>query len=447
MTIDIQQHLWNQRIPLKEAIKELVRIPSVIQESGGVLPFGKDIDDALRRTLDIAQRLGFRTKYGDGGYYGYAEIGEGEDLIGILGHLDVVPAGSLDSWNTNPFDPVEQDGRLHGRGVRDDKGPTLAALFAAKALMDAGVTFRKRVRFIFGTDEETLWRGIKRYVECEEKPSIGFSPDAKFPVIHAEKGLLEFYLEGSNESSVNLKGGNAFNTVPDSILYTGAEQDALAAKLDALGYGYERVEGSITVLGKAAHASLAEHGINAIARLALALDAMGVVSKAIRFVAQEVGEDPFATNIFSECLDEPSGRLKFNVGKIDIGDKEQLSIDIRIPVTIPKKEIVDKVSAVAREYGLEYREHDWLAPIYMPLDHFLIETLMKVYRQVTGDTTSEPESSGGATYARAIENCVAFGSLLPGRPSVAHLPNEYVVLEDLYVAMEVYAHAIYQLAM
>ena len=210
MTIDIQQHLWNQRIPLKEAIKELVRIPSVIQESGGVLPFGKGIDDALRRTLDIAQRLGFRTKYGDGGYYGYAEIGEGEDLIGILGHLDVVPAGSLDSWNTNPFDPVEQDGRLHGRGVRDDKGPTLAALFAAKALMDAGVTFRKRVRFIFGTDEETLWRGIKRYVECEEKPSIGFSPDAKFPVIHAEKGLLEFYLEGSNESSVNLKGGNAF---------------------------------------------------------------------------------------------------------------------------------------------------------------------------------------------------------------------------------------------
>jgi predicted dipeptidase len=313
--------------------------------------------------------------------------------------------------------------------------------------MDAGVTFRKRVRFIFGTDEETLWRGIKRYVECEEKPSIGFSPDAKFPVIHAEKGLLEFYLEGSNESSVNLKGGNAFNTVPDSILYTGAEQDALAAKLDALGYGYERVEGSITVLGKAAHASLAEHGINAIARLALALDAMGVVSKAIRFVAQEVGEDPFATNIFSECLDEPSGRLKFNVGKIDIGDKEQLSIDIRIPVTIPKKEIVDKVSAVAREYGLEYREHDWLAPIYMPLDHFLIETLMNVYLQVTGDTTSEPESSGGATYARAIENCVAFGSLLPGRPSVAHLPNEYVVLEDLYVAMEVYAHAIYELAM
>jgi acetylornithine deacetylase/succinyl-diaminopimelate desuccinylase-like protein len=124
---------------------------------------------------------------------------------------------------------------------------------------------------------------------------------------------------------------------------------------------------------------------------------------------------------------------------------EQLAIDIRIPVTISKEEVVDRLSAVAGEYGLAYREYDWTAPIYLPLDHFLIETLMKVYRQVTGDTLSEPESSGGATYARTIDNCVAFGPILPGGAKTEHQPNEYVVLEDLHVAMEVYAYALHEL--
>ena len=171
----------------------------------------------------------------------------------------------------------------------------------------------------------------------------------------------------------------------------------------------------------------------------------GVKSNAIRFVAREIGEDPYATSIFGECADEPSGKLKFNVGKIEIGEGEQLAIDIRIPVTIPKDEVVAKLNVVAQKYGLEYREYDWIAPIYLPLNHFVIRTLMNVYRQVTGDTTSEPESTGGATYARTIDNCVAFGPILPGGPKVAHQPNEHVVLKDLYVAMEVYAYALYEL--
>jgi predicted dipeptidase len=445
MKEEIKQHLANQRDPLREAIKGLVRFPSVLEEGGDGFPFGKGVDGVLRKTLEISERLGFRTKYGDGGYYGYAEVGHGEELIGILGHLDVVPAGELDNWDTDPFHPVEKEGKIFGRGTQDNKSPTLAALFAAKALIDAGVTFNKRLRFIFGTDEESLWRGIKRYLESEEKPSMGFTPDSKFPLIHAEKGLLQFYLEGSNECGLNLVGGNALNAVPDAILYEGERQDELAVELEKLNYDYERIDGGIKVLGKAAHASFTEKGINAIARLAIALDAVGIESKTIGFVAREVGEDPYATSIFGECADEHSGRLKFNVGKIEIGEGEQLAIDIRIPVTIPKDEVVAKLNVVAQEYGLEYREYDWIAPIYLPLNHFLIRTLMNVYRQVTGDTTSEPESSGGATYARAIDNCVAFGPMLPGGPKVAHQPNEHVVLKDLYVAMEVYAYALYEL--
>jgi acetylornithine deacetylase/succinyl-diaminopimelate desuccinylase-like protein len=189
----------------------------------------------------------------------------------------------------------------------------------------------------------------------------------------------------------------------------------------------------------------AEVGINAIARLCLALDAMGVASKAIHFISREIGEDPYATHLFGECADEPSGRLRFNVGKIDLGEVEQVSIDARIPVTVPKEEIISKLSKVASRYGLEYKEFDWLAPIYLPLDHFMIKTLMKVYREVSGDTVSQPIASGGATYARAIDNCVAFGALIHGELITEHQPNERVVLENLYQAMDIYAHAVYEL--
>ncbi|MCO6449384.1 MAG: Sapep family Mn(2+)-dependent dipeptidase, partial [Caldilineales bacterium] len=431
MLPDLSPYLEAQRAPLKAALKALVRIPSVCDEDGGGYPFGEAIDLALRKALQIAGDLGFRTHYGDGGYYGFAEIGQGDEMIGILGHLDVVPPGNLADWTYGPFEPVERDGRLYGRGTQDDKGPMLAALFAARALMDAGMVFTKRVRFIFGADEETLWRCINRYKEREEIPSMGFSPDARFPLTYAEKGLLQLHLTGSNVSGVRLTGGSAFNAVPDRITYDGGGQDALARKLDELGFAHTRTATAIEVHGKASHAMVPEGGVNAIARLCIALGAIGVRSKAIDFIAEEIGEDPFAMRIFGECADAASGALRFNVGKIDLGDAEQISIDCRIPVTVSKEEIVAKLSAVAAHYGLAYQKFDWLAPLYLPLDHFVVEALMRVYRQVSGDAVSQPISSGGATYARAMPNCVAFGALLPGEPITEHRPDERVVLTNL----------------
>ena len=351
----------------------------------------------------------------------------------------------MTDWDRDPFDAVEKDGLLFGRGTQDDKGPLLAALYAVKALMDAGVKFNKRVRFIFGTDEETLWRCITRYKENEEIPTMGFSPDAKFPLIYAEKGLLQFKLEGKNLTGLRLSGGSAFNAVPDSMIYDAVLQDELVSKLDELGFAYELNEDEIEVKGKAAHAMIPEEGINAIARLCIALRAIGIESKAIDFIAQEIGEDPYATHIVGDCSDEPSGKLKFNVGMIHLGEVEQISIDTRIPVTVSKDEIVKKISTAAARYGLEYKEFDWLAPIYLPLDHPVIETLLKVYRQYSADQVSEPISLGGATYARTFDNCVAFGALLPDELLTEHQPNERLVLENLFQAMKIYAHAVYAL--
>jgi acetylornithine deacetylase/succinyl-diaminopimelate desuccinylase-like protein len=185
--------------------------------------------------------------------------------------------------------------------------------------------------------------------------------------------------------------------------------------------------------------------VNAIARLCIALKEIGKVSKAIRFIANEIGEDPYAPRIFGVVEDKPSGRLKFNIAKLHIGEIEQISIDSRLPVTVAKDKIVAELSAAASRYGLEYKEFDWLAPIYLPQDHFMIETLMKVYGKRTGDKVSTPISSGGATYARAIENCVAFGALFPDELLTEHQPNERVVLANLYRAMDIYADAIYEL--
>jgi succinyl-diaminopimelate desuccinylase len=451
---ELSRHLEAQQAPIKAALMELVRIasmcaerpePGVGEEGTGGYPFGEAVDQALRKVLAIAGDLGFRTHYGDGGYYGFAEIGDGEVMIGVLGHLDVVPPGKLEDWEHAPFDPVEADGMLYGRGAQDDKGPLLAALFAAKALMDAGVTFHRRVRFIFGTDEETLWRCIRRYKEREELPGMGFSPDSKFPLTFAEKGLLQLQLEGRNESGLRLAGGSAFNAVPDAMFYDGERRDALAAALDSLGFPYSRGAGGIEVRGKAAHAMEPEVGVNAIARLCIALETIGIRSKVVEFVAREVGEDPYATRLFGACADEPSGRLKCNVGKIDLGEVERLSIDCRIPVTVPKEEVVAKLSAAAARHGLAYHQVDWLAPLYLPLDHFMVQTLLQVYRECTGDTVSQPISSGGATYARAMDNCVAFGALFPGEAVTEHQADERAVLANLHKAMEIYAQAIYEL--
>lgn len=429
-----------------DRLKELVKIPSVYQESPDTRhPFGKPIADVLDKMLEICRELGFRTFKDPEGYYGYAETGSGEELFGILGHLDVVPEGRREDWNAPPFDPVLKGDKLYGRGTIDDKGPILAAVFAVKALMDLKVSFKKRIRIIFGTDEETLWRDMKRYREKEEIPAMGFTPDSTFPLVYAEKGLLQCLLKGKNDTSLRLEGGEAFNAVPGSIFYDGDRVDDLENKLKEFGFRYERKENGILVLGKSAHAQVPEKGMNAIVRLAMALYELGIHSKAIDFIYERVKENPYATAIFGEVEDTESGKLKFTIGKIHLEEEEVLSVDMRIPVTAEKETIVETLREAAENYQLEYVEFDYLQPVYVPKTDPLVQTLMEVYRESTGDKSSEPISTGGATYARAIDHCVAFGAVFPDQEKVEHQPNEYIDLEKAMKAMEIYAKAVYRL--
>lgn len=429
------------------SLQKLIKVRSVIDETSEQYPFGESINQALVTALEICEKLGFQTYYNPDGYYGYAEVGTGKELIGILGHVDVVPEGRLEDWDTPPFEAVLKDGRMYGRGTQDDKGPTLAAVFAVKALMNLGVVFNSRIRIIFGTDEETLWRCMNHYRQKEELPSMGFTPDSTFPLVYAEKGLLQFLLKGKNRTSIRIEGGDAFNAVPSSIQYTGVKQAELEQKLNELNYAYEKNANDIVILGKPAHAQVPEEGVNAITHLAVALYEIGIHSKLIDFIYEVLHEDVFASNIFGEVQDDVSGKLKFNIGKIAIQEEEEvLSVDMRIPVTADKEDLVGKLIEKARTYRLEYEEFDFLHSIYVPLDSPLVQTLMKVYQDATGDIVSQPISSGGATYARAMNNCVAFGAIFPGQEKVEHQPNEYIELEKMYKAVEIYAKAIFELS-
>lgn len=418
-------------------LSELIEVPSEIDENSKSHPFGENIQKALEKMLEISSRMGFKTYIDPEGYYGYAEIGEGE-MFGVLGHMDVVPAGDLDNWETEPFKLVRKDGKLYGRGTQDDKGPTLAAMYALKLLLDDGYELKKKVRFIFGTDEESLWRGIAKYQEKEEMPTAGFSPDSTFPLVYAEKGLLQCLVKGK-PSGIKFSGGDAFNSVPSKVKYTLDNQDKFKANLDKFGFEYTD---ELEVLGKAVHAQICDTGINAITRTFIAMQDLYQASNAIKFVCDTFGEDANAKAIFGELSDEFSGKLMFNLGKFNFDESgEVLSIDIRIPVTVEKDVVVNKLKETVEKYDLEYVEYDWLRSIYVAKDSDLIVNLMAAYQEVTGDVEREPISSGGATYARAMDNCVAFGPVFSKEAKTEHQPNEHVVEEDMKKAMLIYKKA------
>lgn len=425
-----------------EDFKKLISIPSVYENSDDY-PFGKPIDDCLTAALEIASNLGFSTYKDPEGYYGYAEVGSGETLIGVLGHLDVVPVGDLKSWSSNPFELTESNKRLYGRGTQDDKGPMLISMYALKNLIDNGIILNKRVRFIFGTDEETLWRGIAKYNEKEDKPSFGFTPDSAFPLTYAEKGLLQFNIKGKGNSQIKLSGGDAYNAVPSQMSYNDVNIDEVKKALDNRQFNYNtNTDNSITVLGKSMHAKDAHLGVNSITRLAIALNDIDTQSNLIKFIAQVIGEDAHATNIFGDIEDEDTGKISFNIGKIEITENQEIiNVDMRLPINTTKGYIEDKLKESLKPYNLEYEYFDWLNSVYIPKGSKLILDLIESYQSVTGDTASEPMASGGATYARAIDNCVAFGALFPQSEKTEHQANENIEIKDIILATRVYEEA------
>lgn len=419
-------------------IKELVKIPSVYEDSEKYL-FGKNIDDCLNKALEIMDNLGFKTFRPEDGAYGYAEIGTGE-MIGVLGHLDVVPARFEDGWEHNPFEPVEKDGYLCGRGVQDDKGPMIIAAYALKSLLDEGYELKKRVRFILGLDEESLWRSIDIYKKREEAPVCGFSPDSKFPLTYAEKGLLQIKINGEGPVTHKVCGGDAFNAV---AAFASCDTDAsIENACKKLNFKFTVENGKINVEGTTAHAKNPWKGENSIINLCKALKESGCKDKYVEFISDKLYNQFRFEGFSDKNLSDFSGPVTVNLGKISTTDNSvEMCLDLRLPSTLNKDDVMEMIRNTVKQYGFTVEEYDWLGPIYVPVESDYIQNLIKAYVNVTGDTKNEPVISAGATYARAFPNCVAYGAVFVDDITTEHQPNEKISIDSLIKAGEVYKEA------
>ena len=423
---------------------ELVSFPSVKADPAGTMPFGKAIDDCLRYTLGRAEEFGLKAEYIDG-YAGHADIGSGEKTMGILVHLDVVPAGG--GWDTDPFTATIKDGTIFGRGANDNKVASVATLFAIKACREMGVDFKKKVRVIFGCDEESGWADIDYYKTKHKMPDFGYSPDGAFPVVNAEKGVVHLELMiplgGDDKKILSLTGGERANVVLEK---TEALVDGSIAPSTESNIIAEKKGGAtlITATGLAAHGSRPELGVNAGVMLMKVLRDSGLSGNVINLVCDCIGGKTDGAGFGVNFKDEPSGELTLNLGILEKqGDSVRAVLDIRCPVTYDCIDVSRIITDKAAKYGATVRKIHEHRPIYLPEDHPLIKTLLEQYTKVTG-LPGYVISMGGGTYARTMDNAVAFGCDFPDADDDhgIHKQNEYVSINDMMRACKVFANVI-----
>lgn len=446
--MDFMDYVLKNKELILEKTKDLLRIPSVLKEfdSSSETPFGSEINEALHYMLDLAQADGFVTKNVKN-YAAHIEYGKGKDILGVLCHLDVVPVG--DNWTHGPFLPYIKDEKLFARGSSDDKGPTMAAYFALKFLKELGLEPNKRVRIILGTDEETSWRGINEYFKTEEMPTLGFAPDASFPLIYGEKGILSFDISGKiKESSIlTFSAGDRYNVVPDYAECT-LSIDLKNKFTDYLSFNGLKGEvkgDKYIVHGKGAHAMQPNLGVNAAFILAEFLS-LHIDDDFVKYINEYLSYDhlgeKFKISHFDKEMKEftmNSAVFKYESGSFKIG------INCRYPKGWDKEGSFEKIKAASSKSNFAFELLDDSPVHYVSQDDDLVKKLMAAYQKYTGDLESPPITIGGGTYSRALTKAVAFGASMPGRKDVAHQTDEHIFVDDLLKATAIYMEAIYTL--
>lgn len=415
-----------------EALDKLCRFRSVAEETGNPdAPYGEEVHKALMYVLGLCEGFGMRVKNCDN-KIGWAEIGDGEEMVGILCHLDVVPEGK--GWNTEPFAATVSAGKIFGRGVVDDKGPAIACIYALADIAKRRIRLNRRVRIIFGQIEEKGdWPDMEFYKQTEELPTFGFTPDGDFPAIYGEKGILnlKFSMPAEKSGIISAKGGNAHNMVPDfadMVLNINGKEATISEK------------------GVSAHGAMLEMGENAITKAFRKAMEMGSDSAFVKFYNEKIGDNLYGENIGAGFSDDKSGRLTFNVGLLSADEKESsITVNMRCPVTYNGDEIEAAIKKECEPYGIKIKRTEWTAPVYMEKESGTVAKLAGVYREITGDLT-EPKVIGGGTYARAMENIVAFGPCFPDMEMTEHCKNEYIPLDKFLMLREIYREAIIRLA-
>ncbi|HPK16161.1 MAG: Beta-Ala-Xaa dipeptidase [Firmicutes bacterium ADurb.Bin248] len=418
-------------------------------------PFGPEIADCLEDALAQAQALGFETKNLDG-YCGCVDFGEGEEQLGILCHLDVVPEGA--GWKHPPYAAEIHDGMLYARGVMDDKGPAFAALYAMAAIKALDLPMKRRVRLILGCDEESGMECLAHYNKVEPAPDMAFSPDAEYPVVNSEKMIFRSEYKKEYPSAIRIRSGTVPNAVPGEaeaelslslnrilpIVEAFMERSEYACAAEAADGGCR-----IKVTGVAAHASMPEQGKNAFLALLQLLDKLPLEKQdaaTVSALADVLRLDYYGQR-FGLDMADASGRLTLNVGVVDWDETglRRLTVDIRAPISADGNVIRRKLAEGFAPAGLAEIKASWSEGYYMPPESELVKSLLDVYAARSGKYLP-PLAIGGGTYARHLKNAVAFGIERPGEPSPVHMANERMPVAHLVEDAKMIADAIIALA-
>ena len=435
-----------------KTLQEWIRIPSIKDAPAEGAPFGKEIGRMMNLAVETGRRMGFAARTFDG-YACDLTLGDAEEKIAVLGHLDVVPVG--DGWIKPPFGAEIEDGRIYGRGTNDDKGPSLAAMYAMKAIREAGIPLKRSIRMILGGDEECGWEDMAYYAEHAEMPEIGFSPDASFPLINTEKGMLHFELRFPNPEEglrvLEMKTGERPNVIAgeSQALLEGGQ--ALAERVEAfaaetgLDYKADVTDKGVlvTATGISGHSAYPKGKRSAIGMMLILLKALGVTG-GIATLADAVGLESDGRSVGCACSDSVSGALTNNMGILHLENGEwYATLDFRCPVEADQEKL--KAEACAHLPGIQVTVTTQKPPHHVPADSELVTSLLAAYEEESG-LPGEAMSTGGGTYAKVLKQGVAFGAAFPDEEDRAHLANEYERIDSLMLAMKIYANALVRLA-
>ena len=433
MKTELKEFLKAHEKEMQSDLMDFIRIPSVSSDHENVVK-------ALHFALDLAEKYGFETESFLDDQVGMIRMGTGDETLGILTHVDVVPPGDAADWDTDPFEPVIKDNRMYGRGTIDDKGMIVASLYAMRAVRELGLPMYKKVELIMGTQEEVQWVDMDAYVKEYPLPDYGFTPDGEYPICNIEKGnvdqLMEFDVKDETEpEGLYLKGldiGIANNVVPGkakAILSNGEE---------------------IVAAGKAVHSCQPERGNNAIFILKDELKAMGVASNKLMKLLEAVSEDlsdPFGSKVglYSEdeyYMGEFVHRNAFSPTILKAEDGiATLNVNLRFPYGEEAENIRAKLDAWAAKNGGKTVKFSSLPAVFVSKERPFLKVFAEAYEDVS-PFENEFTLAYGGSYAKAMPNIVSWAPLFPGEEDTCHEPNEYIDLDNMLMSAEIFAESI-----
>ncbi len=432
---------------VKDAYLASLKIPSIRGESAPGAPFGVEVARVLKHATDTCEGFGLRVENIEGKIV-FTEVGEGDEYVCSVGHLDVVPVSG--HWTHEPFGAEIVDGMVYARGSTDDKSGSFAsllALVAIKDLLDAGtLKLPRRVRVLFGGDEESGMSGVRRYVETQPPPTFAVTPDSSMPCAQAEKGRAGISVEGDVPAGgalfvESLAAGSAENVVPDAATVTLAGTEAGLADAERVladfwdaNISWRRTDDGkieLSAKGKSGHAAHAFKGDSAVIRLlrtmlSLPLDHAKYWERIFAL------SDPMGGGLGLADWDPLSGPTTNNLGLLHVvNGRLSATFDVRYVVIRSPAWVAERTLKPLTDAGLKRTSIVGMPPLYHAKDGPLIATIVDEYDSEVGE--GEPTyCMGGRTYASFVPNCVAVGCHHKGpKGGGVHDGDECYVLEHL----------------